>query len=69
MWSIGWPVLSRPKHPEYGASGAEKAAFAMFPNDDLSVVILTNLQGASPEQILDKVAAFFVPDLVNTVEQ
>jgi CubicO group peptidase (beta-lactamase class C family) len=66
VWSIGWPVLSRPKHPEYGASGAEKAAFAMFPNDDLSVVILTNLQGASPEQLIDKVAAFFIPDL--TVE-
>jgi CubicO group peptidase (beta-lactamase class C family) len=63
-WSIGWPVLSRPKHPEYGASGAEKAAFAVYPNDDLSVVILTNLQGASPEQFLDKVAAFFIPDLI-----
>lgn len=33
------------------------------PRDDLSVVILTNLQGASPEELLDKVAAFFVPDL------
>ena len=35
----------------------------------LSVVILTNLQGASPEQLLDKVAAFFVPDLANTLGQ
>jgi CubicO group peptidase (beta-lactamase class C family) len=69
VWSIGWPVLIRPLHPEYGASGGEKAALAIYPNDDLSVVILTNLQGASPEQILDKVAAFFVPDLANTAGQ
>lgn len=61
VWSIGWPVLTRPLHSEYGASGGEKAALAIYPNDDLSVVILTNLQGASPEQLLDKVAAFFVP--------
>ena len=69
VWSIGWPVLTRPLHPEYGASGGEKAALAIYPNDDLSVVILTNLQGASPEQILDKVAAFFVPDLADTAGQ
>jgi hypothetical protein len=54
-------------HPEYGASGAEKAALAIYPDDDLSVVILTNLQGASPEQFLDKVAAFFNPDLAHVV--
>ena len=69
VWSIGWPVLSRPKHPEYGASGGEKAALAIYPNDDLSVVILTNLQGASPEQLLDKVGAFFIPDLVTGAGQ
>jgi CubicO group peptidase (beta-lactamase class C family) len=69
VWSIGWPVLTRPLHSEYGASGGEKAALAIYPNDDLSVVILTNLQGASPEQLLDKVAAFFVPDLANTTGQ
>ena len=68
-WAIGWPVLSRPKHPEYQASGGEKAALAIYPRDDLSVVILTNLQGASPEDLLDKVAAFFVSDLANTVGQ
>jgi CubicO group peptidase (beta-lactamase class C family) len=62
-WSIGWPVLSRPKHPAYQASGGEKAAVAIYPRDDLSVVILTNLQGAAPEELLDKVAAFFIPDL------
>jgi CubicO group peptidase (beta-lactamase class C family) len=62
-WSIGWPVLSRPKHPAYQASGGEMAALAIYPRDDLSVVILTNLQGAAPEELLDKVAAFFIPDL------
>lgn len=68
VWSIGWPVLSRPTHPEYQASGGEKAALAIYPLDDLSVVILTNLQGASPEELLDKVAAFFIPDLTVKAE-
>ena len=35
--------------------------------DDLAVVVLTNLQGAQPERMLDPIASFFVPDIENVL--
>jgi CubicO group peptidase (beta-lactamase class C family) len=63
VWGIGWPVFERPKHRVYLAYGGAKAAFAVYPDDDLAIVILTNLQGGMPEQFIDKVAAYYVPDM------
>jgi CubicO group peptidase (beta-lactamase class C family) len=57
--AIGWPANARARHPVYAPAGGMKAVFGVYPDDDLAVVILTNLQGGLPEQLLDKVAAFF----------
>jgi CubicO group peptidase (beta-lactamase class C family) len=60
-WGLGWPIFSRPKHTSYVPFGGAKAAFAMYPEDDVGVVILTNLQGSMPERFIDRVAAYYIP--------
>lgn len=33
----------------------------VYPQDDLSIVVLTNLQGAFPERFMDDLASFYIP--------
>lgn len=40
-----------------------RSTFFVYPKDDLAVVILTNLQGANPENFADEVAAYYIPDM------
>jgi CubicO group peptidase (beta-lactamase class C family) len=60
-WGLGWPIFARPKHTSYVPFGGAKAAFAVYPEDDVAVVILTNLQGSMPERFIDRVAAYYIP--------
>ncbi|HWS62478.1 MAG TPA: serine hydrolase domain-containing protein [Steroidobacteraceae bacterium] len=60
-WGLGWPLFARPKHSSYVPFGGAKAAFAVYPEDDVAVVILTNLQGSMPERFIDRVAAYYIP--------
>ncbi len=62
-YGLGWPLFDRPKHRAAGGSGGARAAFFVYPDDDLAVVVLTNLQGASPESLVEGVAAIYLPDL------
>lgn len=59
--ALGWEAGERAANRWAGQSGGNRGAFAIYPDDDVAVVILTNLAGASPEQLLDPVAAAFVP--------
>ena len=61
-WALGWPVSVRPKHPAVAAIGGGRSGLFVYPEDDLAVVILTNLQGAEPEAFIDQVAAFYLAD-------
>ncbi|MEG3178241.1 serine hydrolase domain-containing protein [Sphingomonas sp. RB3P16] len=60
---LGWPVTTRADHPAAGPIGGMRSTFFVYPKDDLSVVILTNLQGANPENFADEVAAYYIPDM------
>jgi len=62
-WAIGWPVTERSHHRVYMPSGGGKAAFGIYPDDDLAVVILTNLSWDEPRPMVEGVAAFYIPDL------
>jgi CubicO group peptidase (beta-lactamase class C family) len=64
VFGVGWrPVLQRSEHPAFGGTGGGRAAFYVYPADDIAVVILTNLQGGFPEDMMDEVAASFVPGM------
>lgn len=62
-YALGWPTAARPEHRAVGPTGGGRAALFIYPDDDLTVVILTNLLGAAPEFFIDEVAGYFIPDM------
>jgi CubicO group peptidase (beta-lactamase class C family) len=62
-WAIGWPAIRRGEHRAVGGIGGGRSAFYVYPDDDLAIIILTNLAGSQPEQMIDAVAGFYVPEL------
>jgi len=40
-----------------------RSAFFVYPKDDLSIVVLTNFQGANPEFFIDQIAGFYIPEM------
>lgn len=59
QWGLGWEVLGLPDHPVVGMTGGGRSAFFLYPKDDLGIVILTNLAGAYPEDIMDRIATIY----------
>jgi CubicO group peptidase (beta-lactamase class C family) len=62
-YALGWPTVTREEHPAFGPIGGMRSAFFVYPKDDLSIVVLTNLQGANPEWFIDEIAGFYIPDM------
>lgn len=63
QWALGWVTKPRPKHSAIIATGGGRAAFFVYPDDDLAVVVLTNLAGAFPEEFIDELAGFYDPEI------
>lgn len=63
-YGLGWPSARRPAHPSITPVGGARAAIFIYPEDDLTVVVLTNLMGASPQKFVDKIASIHIPGLV-----
>lgn len=63
LWAIGWMTKPRPKHRAVIATGGSRAAFVLYPEDDLGVVVLTNLAGAYPEDFVDELAGYYKPQI------
>jgi CubicO group peptidase (beta-lactamase class C family) len=61
-WASGWPLIDREDHPAVAGIGGRRSAFFVYPRDGLSVVVLTNLAGANPEEFIDEIAGFYLPD-------
>lgn len=60
---LGWIVDDIPGHPSVGGTGGSSVAFRHFRDDDLTVVVLTNLQGIDPDAMCDRIASFYIPAL------
>ena len=56
---LGWGLLDRPQHRAAGGVGGNRAAFFIYPDDRLAVVVLTNLQGADPVSLVEGVARLY----------
>jgi CubicO group peptidase (beta-lactamase class C family) len=62
-YAAGWPVVSRTEHPAVAPVGGGRSAVFVYPNDDLSIIVLTNLSGGSPDVFIDELAGIFIPDM------
>jgi CubicO group peptidase (beta-lactamase class C family) len=62
-YAAGWPVVKRAEHPAVAPVGGGSSAVFVYPNDDLSIIVLTNLSGGSPEVFMDELAGLFIPDM------
>jgi len=47
LYGLGWVLNPRPTRPTVGGTGGLRAAFFIYPKDNLSVIVLTNLQAAA----------------------
>jgi CubicO group peptidase (beta-lactamase class C family) len=65
-YAAGWPVIKRTNHPALAPVGGNRSAIFVYPNDDLTIVILTNLSGAFPDGFMDELAGFFIPDIIKS---
>lgn len=63
QWSLGWVTKPRHRHSAIIATGGGRAAFFVYPDADLAVVVLTNLAGAFPEEFIDELAGFYNPEI------
>ncbi len=65
-YALGWPTVNRPEHPAVAPVGGGRSAVFLYPEDDLAIVVLTNLQGAQPERFVEELAACYLPDMRTT---
>ncbi|WP_281232779.1 beta-lactamase family protein [Flavobacterium gelatinilyticum] len=64
-WSLGWGMNKfRKEHRAVGMSGGGRSAFLLYPDDNLAVIVLTNLGGSYPEDFLEELAGIYNPDIV-----
>jgi CubicO group peptidase (beta-lactamase class C family) len=62
-YALGWPVVGRHEHPAVAPAGGNRAAFFVYPKDDLSIVVLTNLMGGLPSHFIDEIAGFYISEM------
>jgi CubicO group peptidase (beta-lactamase class C family) len=62
-YAIGWQVEKRKEHPSVSVSGGNANTLIIYPEDDLSIIILTNLMGALPIQFIDEIASTYLTDM------
>ncbi|MCQ9641618.1 beta-lactamase family protein [Chryseobacterium sp. WG14] len=62
-YALGWPTVVRSEHPAAAPVGGMRSALFVYPEDRLSVIVLTNLQGANPEWFIDEIAGYYIPDM------
>ncbi len=62
-YALGWPTVSREEHPAVAPVGGGRSALFVYLKDDLSIVVLSNLMGGNPDQFVDEIAGFYIPDM------
>jgi CubicO group peptidase (beta-lactamase class C family) len=62
-YALGWPTVTREDHPAVGPVGGGRSALFVYLNEDLSIVVLTNLMGGNPDQFIDEIAGYYIPEM------
>lgn len=62
-YALGWQTIGRQDYPAVASVGGNRAALMVYPENDLGIVVITNLMGASPEDFIDEIAGLFLPGM------
>jgi CubicO group peptidase (beta-lactamase class C family) len=62
-YALGWPIVAREEHPAAATVGGNRSVLFIYPQDDLTIVVLTNLMGGAPDHFIDDIAGFYVKDM------
>ena len=62
-YAMGWQVEKRKAHRGVSASGANATTLMVYPEDDLSIIVLTNLMGSLPIEFVDEIASNYISDM------
>lgn len=58
-YSLGWPVIKRKEHTAVAPIGGGRASLNIYPEDQLSIILLTNLSGIPTYEIVDDIAQLY----------
>lgn len=64
-WTRGWGIAKlREHHKAIGMSGGSRSVFLIYPDDNLAVVVLTNLAGSHPEDFIEEIAGCYNAEII-----
>lgn len=64
-WTRGWGIAKfRKNHKAIGMSGGNRSALLIYPDDQLAIIVLTNLGGSAPEDFLEEIAGCYNADIL-----
>lgn len=64
-WARGWGITKfRKSHKAVGMSGGNRSVIMVYPEDNLAIIVLTNLAGSAPEDFIEEIAGCYNPDIV-----
>ncbi|WP_108869004.1 serine hydrolase domain-containing protein [Aquimarina aquimarini] len=58
-YALGWPVIKREKHLGVSPFGGGRASFTIYPKDNLSIILFTNLSGIPTYEMVDQISKFY----------
>jgi len=58
-WAAGWAVLKTTPERQVAGMGGARAAFIVYPEQRLAIVVLTNLVGSNPQRFIPQIAGFY----------
>ena len=58
-WAAGWPVSGTSSNRQVAGMGGARAAFIVYPDERLAIIVLTNLVGANPQNFIPEIAEFY----------
>jgi CubicO group peptidase (beta-lactamase class C family) len=62
-YALGWEVIGRNDHPTVHVGGNANSALVIYPRDNLSIVVLSNLIGSDPRTFMNEIAGFYISDM------
>lgn len=60
IWAMGWPILAGTTRRAVGGIGGGRSTFFVYPDDDVAVIVMTNLVGANPQNLIDTIATHYI---------